>query len=186
MCKNVREGAAVLQPRRLYFPHDWLVGPLLPVPPSSVLFSSLSLCLLYVVDQTITQVVAAVEALPLNAHPMAVLFHISFLHLYHCHLICIPNTSYQVVAAVEALPLNAHPMAVLMTGLSALSSLHPEANPALAGQDIYKSREVREKQIVRILGKVRRKRKLHSQLSQQGRKGRKRKGLASLLILSPP
>ena len=60
-----------------------------------------------------------------------------------------------VLDAIAALPMDAHPMGVLLTGLSALSTLHPEANPALAGQNIYKTREMQDKQIVRLLGKVR-------------------------------
>lgn len=40
-------------------------------------------------------------------------------------------------------------------GLCALSGCHPEQNPALAGQNIYKSREVQDTQIARLLGKVR-------------------------------
>jgi hypothetical protein len=43
---------------------------------------------------------------------------------------------------IAALPHDAHPMGVLLCGLSALSCAHPEQNPAMAGQNIYKSREV--------------------------------------------
>ena len=57
--------------------------------------------------------------------------------------------------AVAALPHDAHPMGVLLTGICALSTCHPEANPALAGQNVYKSWEVQDKQIARLLGKVR-------------------------------
>ena len=64
----------------------------------------------------------------------------------------LPNS---VIAAVAALPHDAHPMGVLLTGICALSTCHPEANPALAGQNVYKSREVQDKQIARLLGKVR-------------------------------
>jgi len=60
----------------------------------------------------------------------------------------------QVEAAMAALPPDAHPMGVILTGICALSTCHPEQNPALAGQNIYKSREVQDKQIVRLLGKV--------------------------------
>ena len=60
-----------------------------------------------------------------------------------------------VEKVVEALPADAHPMSVLLAGIVALSTCHPEQNPALAGQNIYKSREVQDKQIVRLLGKVR-------------------------------
>lgn len=60
----------------------------------------------------------------------------------------------QVIDAMNALPQDAHPMGVLLTGICALSTMHPEANPALAGQNIYKTRAVQDKQIVRLLGKV--------------------------------
>ncbi|GAU42679.1 hypothetical protein TSUD_131070 [Trifolium subterraneum] len=48
----------------------------------------------------------------------------------------------------------AHPMGVLVNALSALSVFHPDANPALRGLDIYNSKQVRDKQIVRIIGKI--------------------------------
>ncbi|GIL77213.1 hypothetical protein Vretimale_3108 [Volvox reticuliferus] len=60
----------------------------------------------------------------------------------------------EVEAVIAAMPHDAHPMGVLMTGICALSTLHPEQNPALVGGNIYKSREVQDKQIVRLLGKV--------------------------------
>jgi citrate synthase len=56
---------------------------------------------------------------------------------------------------VAALPHDTHPMAVLLTGLAALSGAHPEQNPALAGEGVYKSRAVQDKQIARLVGKVR-------------------------------
>lgn len=56
--------------------------------------------------------------------------------------------------AMAALPMDAHPMGVLLTGICALSTMHPEQNPAMAGQNVYKSREMQDKQIVRLLGKV--------------------------------
>jgi hypothetical protein len=43
---------------------------------------------------------------------------------------------------------------VCAVGLTALSGCHPEQNPALAGQNIYKSREVQDIQIARLIGKV--------------------------------
>ncbi|KAM0938343.1 putative transferase [Dioscorea sansibarensis] len=55
---------------------------------------------------------------------------------------------------IQAMPHDAHPMGVLVSAMSALSVLHPDANPALRGQDLYKSKQVRDKQIARILGKV--------------------------------
>jgi len=59
-----------------------------------------------------------------------------------------------VVAAIDALPCDAHPMGVLITGMCALSTVHPEQNPAMAGQQVYRTREVQDKQIARLLGKV--------------------------------
>lgn len=59
-----------------------------------------------------------------------------------------------VEEAIAALPHDAHPMGILLTGLSALSSCHPEQNPALAGQHIYASKDVVDKQIVRLVGKI--------------------------------
>src|SRR4051812_45453599 len=47
---------------------------------------------------------------------------------------------------------NAHPMGMFIATVSSMSTLHPEANPALAGQDVYKSVKLRNKQIHRILG----------------------------------
>lgn len=55
---------------------------------------------------------------------------------------------------VSALPHDAHPMGTILAGLAALSTCHPEQNPALAGQNIYQSKEVQDKQIVRLIGKM--------------------------------
>ncbi|GBG69652.1 hypothetical protein CBR_g4482 [Chara braunii] len=59
-----------------------------------------------------------------------------------------------VLAAIAALPHDAHPMGVLITGLAALSAMHPDANPAFQGQGVYKSKAVREKNMVRIIAKA--------------------------------
>ncbi|KAL5732296.1 citrate (Si)-synthase [Ranunculus cassubicifolius] len=59
-----------------------------------------------------------------------------------------------VLDIIQAMPHDAHPMGVLVSAMSALSVFHPDANPALRGQDIYKSKQVRDKQIARILGKA--------------------------------
>ena len=52
---------------------------------------------------------------------------------------------------------DAHPMGMLMSSVSALSTFYPEANPALAGADVFTTAEgaeaARNKQIYRILGK---------------------------------
>lgn len=51
---------------------------------------------------------------------------------------------------------DAHPMGMLISSMSAMSTFHPEANPALApgGQDVYNNIELRNKQIHRILGTI--------------------------------
>lgn len=56
--------------------------------------------------------------------------------------------------AIAALPSDAHPMGSILTGLCALSTCHPEQNPALAGQNVYKSQEMQDKQIARLVGKI--------------------------------
>ncbi|KAJ4832366.1 hypothetical protein Tsubulata_035170 [Turnera subulata] len=59
-----------------------------------------------------------------------------------------------ILDIIQAMPHDAHPMGVLVSAMSALSIFHPDANPALRGQDLYNSKQVRDKQIARILGKV--------------------------------
>lgn len=54
--------------------------------------------------------------------------------------------------AIDALPHDAHFMGIILTAINALSTCHPEQNPALAGQDVYKSKEMQDKQIVRLIG----------------------------------
>jgi len=52
----------------------------------------------------------------------------------------------------ECFRYDAHPMGMLCAAFAALGTLHPEANPAIAGQNIYKDPAVRNKQILRIIG----------------------------------
>ncbi|KAG5231869.1 Citrate synthase family protein [Salix suchowensis] len=59
-----------------------------------------------------------------------------------------------VLDIIQAMPHDAHPMGVLVSAMSTLSIYHPDANPALRGQDLYKSKQVRDKQIARIIGKA--------------------------------
>lgn len=59
-----------------------------------------------------------------------------------------------VLNIISAFPHDAHPMGMLVGSICALSSFHNDANPALKGQDLYNSKAVRDKQIVRVLGKV--------------------------------
>lgn len=47
---------------------------------------------------------------------------------------------------------NAHPMGMLISAISAMSTFHPEANPALAGERVYDNKKMRNKQIHRLLG----------------------------------
>lgn len=61
----------------------------------------------------------------------------------------VPST---VEDAINALPHDAHFMGSILVGVNALSTCHPEQNPALAGQDVYNSKEIQDKQIVRLIG----------------------------------
>ena len=56
--------------------------------------------------------------------------------------------------AIDALPHDAHFMGIVLTAINALSTCHPEQNPALAGQSVYKSKEIQDKQIVRLIGEL--------------------------------
>jgi len=49
---------------------------------------------------------------------------------------------------------DAHPMGMLVSSMAAMSTFHPEANPALAGQDVYNNKKLRNKQIHRIVGSI--------------------------------
>ncbi|KAL0720309.1 hypothetical protein Bca4012_034908 [Brassica carinata] len=62
--------------------------------------------------------------------------------------------NFSVKDIIQSMPHDAHPMGVLVSAMSALSIFHPDANPALRGQDIYDSKQVRDKQIIRIIGKA--------------------------------
>jgi citrate synthase len=55
---------------------------------------------------------------------------------------------------IKSFRYDAHPMGMLMAGIAAMSTLHPEANPALMGDKIYKDPKFVNKQIFRILGNV--------------------------------
>ncbi|CAD8101897.1 unnamed protein product [Paramecium primaurelia] len=49
---------------------------------------------------------------------------------------------------------DAHPMGMLISTLAAISTFHPEVNPALAGEGVYKNQDIVNKQIYRILGSL--------------------------------
>ena len=59
-----------------------------------------------------------------------------------------------VMEAINALPHDAHFMGTMLVAVNALSTLHPEQNPALAGQNVYNDKEIQDKQIVRLIGKL--------------------------------
>merc|ERR1719244_325202 len=47
---------------------------------------------------------------------------------------------------------DAHPMGMLATAVCAMGTLQADANPALAGQDVYKNKNLRNKQLHRLIG----------------------------------
>ena len=47
---------------------------------------------------------------------------------------------------------DAHTMGMFISTMAAMSTMHPSANPALAGQNVYKDQKTRNKQIHRLLG----------------------------------
>ncbi|KAM9964550.1 hypothetical protein ACTFIW_004320 [Dictyostelium discoideum] len=59
-----------------------------------------------------------------------------------------------LISMMKSFRYDAHPMGMLISSLSAMSTFYPEANPALAGVDIYKNKQLMNKQIFRILGKL--------------------------------
>ncbi|GLT65454.1 hypothetical protein SLA2020_378860 [Shorea laevis] len=46
-----------------------------------------------------------------------------------------------ILDIIQSMPHDAHPMGVLVSAVSALPIFHPDANPALMGQDIYGSKQ---------------------------------------------
>lgn len=60
-----------------------------------------------------------------------------------------------ILSQLRTFRYDAHPMGSLISAVSALSTFHPEANPALRGASLYRDDGyARNKQIYRILGKV--------------------------------
>ncbi|KAJ4896156.1 hypothetical protein Rs2_22950 [Raphanus sativus] len=55
---------------------------------------------------------------------------------------------------IQSIPQDAHPSGAFVSAMSTLSLFHPDANPSHMGQDIYKSKQVRDKQIFRVLGQA--------------------------------
>ena len=59
-----------------------------------------------------------------------------------------------LIRIIKSFPTDAHPMGMLAACISALSTVHPEANPALQGNKVYDSEDFVNKQIYRILGNI--------------------------------
>jgi citrate synthase len=57
-------------------------------------------------------------------------------------------------AIIRSFRYDAHPMGMLGAAIQALSTLHPEANPSLKGEKIFKDNNFVNKQIFRILGNL--------------------------------
>lgn len=49
---------------------------------------------------------------------------------------------------------DAHPMGMFISSLASVGTFHPEANPALSGQNIYSDKKVRNKQVHRLIGSI--------------------------------
>jgi len=49
---------------------------------------------------------------------------------------------------------DAHPMGMIISTISAMSTFHPEANPAIKGQSVYSNKGLRNEQIYRLLGSM--------------------------------
>eukprot|EP00744_Colponema_vietnamica_P000437 GILI01000789.1.p1 GENE.GILI01000789.1~~GILI01000789.1.p1 ORF type:complete len:500 (-),score=163.57 GILI01000789.1:280-1779(-) len=57
-----------------------------------------------------------------------------------------------VIEMMKSFRYDAHPMGMLVSTVAAMSTFHPEANPALAGSSVYNDKRHRNKQIQRLLG----------------------------------
>ncbi|RPA80530.1 hypothetical protein BJ508DRAFT_377048 [Ascobolus immersus RN42] len=62
--------------------------------------------------------------------------------------------SEDLTSLLRSMRYDSHPMSIFITAFSSLSAYHPEANPSLAGQNLYTtSPELLNKQVIRALGK---------------------------------
>jgi len=59
-----------------------------------------------------------------------------------------------LVSMMKTFRYDAHPMGMLISTVAALGTFYPEANPALAGDGIFKNERIRNKQVYRIIGKL--------------------------------
>jgi citrate synthase len=59
-----------------------------------------------------------------------------------------------ILTMMNSFRYDAHPMGIICSTVAAFSTLHPEQNPSLVGETIYKDKSIRNKQIYRLLGGV--------------------------------
>jgi len=59
-----------------------------------------------------------------------------------------------LISLLQTFRYDAHPMGMVVSSMAALSTFYPEANAALAGNDVFKNVQTRNKQIYRIIGKL--------------------------------
>eukprot|EP00002_Diphylleia_rotans_P022510 TRINITY_DN4409_c0_g1_i1.p1 TRINITY_DN4409_c0_g1~~TRINITY_DN4409_c0_g1_i1.p1 ORF type:complete len:481 (-),score=76.59 TRINITY_DN4409_c0_g1_i1:406-1848(-) len=59
-----------------------------------------------------------------------------------------------MVSMLQTFRYDAHPMGIIISSIAAMSTFHPEANPAIHGAKLFQNKDVRSKQIYRILGKM--------------------------------
>jgi citrate synthase len=59
-----------------------------------------------------------------------------------------------IKAMMKQFRYDAHPMGMLVSTVAAVGTLHPEANPALSGQQVYDDKRLRNKQMHRMIGSI--------------------------------
>jgi len=62
------------------------------------------------------------------------------------------NVHEDLAAMMKSFRYDAHPMGMLATAVCAMGTLQADANPALAGQDVYNDKNLRNKQLHRLIG----------------------------------
>ena len=62
------------------------------------------------------------------------------------------NVHEDLAAMMKSFRYDAHPMGMLATAVCAMGPLQADANPALAGQDVYNDKNLRNKQLHRLIG----------------------------------
>merc|ERR1719492_761137 len=62
------------------------------------------------------------------------------------------NVHQDLAAMMKSFRYDAHPMGMLATSVCAMGTLQADANPALAGQEVYMDKAMRNKQLHRLIG----------------------------------